>query len=323
MWTPALGRLGVKMKKIIILLVMSLFVVFSTAAQTDKDYNNFINVVKKELKEIHIQNYEEHFKEQYFIIKEENDYFDVGTEVGLTNLYNICSQNDKSQWKNIIKNHFSQVKISRDEEKAILPKLEKFETGKEYLKLRIYPIDYKDQISKSSIFESSMDDYISVVVIDFPSTIKNLTKEYLEKWNLSEKEILEIAKENTLKNNKEEFEEYKISDTFSVSVMLSDTNIFVTSSIYDLNKKYNSISKYGAFVAIPNRYGIILKNINKETINNDIVQMMGLVNYMYQQGPGSITNTIYWFDGKHFFKVIHNPSKGMLKLPDELIEILK
>ena len=51
--------------------------------------------------------------------------------------------------------------------------------------------------------------------------------------------------------------------------------------------------------------------------------MMGLVNYMYQQGPGSITNTIYWFDGKHFFKVIHTPSKGMLKLPDELIEILK
>ncbi|MBO6130452.1 MAG: hypothetical protein J6P28_00665, partial [Treponema sp.] len=82
------------MKKIIILLVMSLFVVFSTAAQTDKNYNNFINVVKKELKEIHIQNYEEHFKEQYFIIKEENDYFDIGTEVGLTNLYNICSQND-------------------------------------------------------------------------------------------------------------------------------------------------------------------------------------------------------------------------------------
>ena len=323
MWTPALGRLGVKMKKIIILLVMSLFVVFSTAAQTDKDYNNFINVVKKELKEIHIQNYEEHFKEQYFIIKEENDYFDVGTEVGLTNLYNICSQNDKSQWKNIIKNHFSQVKISRDEEKVILPKLENFETGKEYLKLRIYPIDYKDQISKSSIFESNMDDYISVVVIDFPSTIKNLTKEYLEKWNLSEKEILEIAKENTLKNNKEEFEEYKISDTFSVSVMLSDTNIFVTSSIYDLNKKYNLISKYGAFVAIPNRYGIILKNINKETVNNDILQMTGLVNYMYQQGPGSITNTIYWFDGKHFFKVIHNPSKGMLKLPDELIKILK
>ena len=93
----------------------------------------------------------------------------------MTNLYNICSQNDKSQWKNIIKNHFSQVKISRDEEKAILPKLEKFETGKEYLKLRIYPIDYKDQISKSSIFESSTDDYISVVVIDFPSTAKNLT----------------------------------------------------------------------------------------------------------------------------------------------------
>ena len=311
------------MKKGIISLVMSLFIVFSTAAQTDKNYNNFINIVKKELKEIHIQNYEEHFKEQYFIIKEKNDYFDVGTEVGLTNLYNICTQNDKSQWKKIIKDYFSQVKVSRDEEKGIIPKLEKFETAKEYLKLRIYPIDYKEQISKSSIFESDTDDYISVVVLDFPSAIRNLTKEYTEKWNLSEKEIFEVAKENTLKNNKEEFEEYKITDTFSVSVMLSDTNIFVTSSIYDLNKKCNSISKYGAFVAIPNRYGIVLKNVNKETINNDIVQMMGLVNYMYQQGPTSITNTIYWFDGNNFFKVIHDPSKGLIKLPDELMKVLK
>ncbi len=311
------------MKKGIISLVMSLFIVFSTAAQTDKNYNNFINIVKKELKEIHIQNYEEHFKEQYFIIKEENDYFDVGTEVGLTNLYNICTQNDKSQWKKIIKDYFSQVKVSRDEEKSILPKLEKFETAKEYLKLRIYPIDYKEQISKSSIFESDTGDYISVVVLDFPSAIRNLTKEYTEKWNLSEKEIFEVAKENTLKNNKEEFEEYKITDTFSVSVMLSDTNIFVTSSIYDLNKKCNTISEYGAFVAIPNRYGIVLKNVNKETINNDIVQMMGLVNYMYQQGPTSITNTIYWFDGNNFFKVIHDPSKGLIKLPDELMKVLK
>ena len=50
---------------------------------------------------------------------------------------------------------------------------------------------------------------------------------------------------------------------------------------------------------------------------------MGLVNYMYQQGPGSITNSIYWFDGKQFYKVIHDPSKGMIKLPDKLMKILK
>ena len=105
--------------------------------------------------------------------------------------------------------------------------------------------------------------------------------------------------------------------------MLSNTNIFITSSIYDLNKKYKDLSEYGAFVAIPNRYGIILKNINKETLNNDIVQLIGLVNYMYQQGPGSITDTIYWFDGKQYYKVIHNASKGMITLPDKLVQKLK
>ena len=314
---------GERMKKRLLVVIMYSFVLFSIAAQSTKDYTIFLNIVKKELKEIHIQNYEEHFNEQYFIIKEKNDYFDVDTEVGLTNLYNICVQNDKSQWESIIKDHFSQVKNGRAEEKEILPKLEKIETGKEYLKIRLYPIDYKKQISKSSITDCSMDDYIGVVVIDFPSAVKALSNEYVKKWSITEKEILKIAKENTLKNNTEKFEVYKISDTFSVSIMLSNTNIFITSSIYDLNKKYKDLSEYGAFVAIPNRYGIILKNINKETLNNDIVQLIGLVNYMYQQGPGSITDTIYWFDGKQFYKVIHNVSKGMIKLPDKLVQKLK
>jgi len=317
------GAKGERMKKRLLVVIMYSFVLFSIAAQSTKDYTIFLNIVKKELKEIHIQNYEEHFNEQYFIIKEKNDYFDVDTEVGLTNLYNICVQNDKSQWESIIKDHFSQVKNGRAEEKEILPKLEKIETGKEYLKIRLYPIDYKKQISKSSIIDCSMDDYIGVVVIDFPSAVKALSNEYVKKWSISEKEILKIAKENTLKNNTEKFEVYKISDTFSVSIMLSNTNIFITSSIYDLNKKYKALSEYGAFVAIPNRYGIILKNINKETLNNDIVQLIGLVNYMYQQGPGSITDTIYWFDGKQFYKVIHNASKGMITLPDKLVQKLK
>jgi len=317
------GAKGERMKKRLLVVIMYSFVLFSIAAQSTKDYTIFLNIVKKELKEIHIQNYEEHFNEQYFIIKEKNDYFDVDTEVGLTNLYNICVQNDKSQWESIIKDHFSQVKNGRTEEKEILPKLEKIETGKEYLKIRLYPIDYKKQISKSSITDCSMDDYIGVVVIDFPSAVKALSNEYVKKWSITEKEILKIAKENTLKNNTEKFEVYKISDTFSVSIMLSNTNIFITSSIYDLNKKYKDLSEYGAFVAIQNRYGIILKNINKETLNNDIVQLIGLVNYMYQQGPGSITDTIYWFDGKQFYKVIHNASKGMITLPDKLVQKLK
>mgnify|MGYP000971429415 CR=1 FL=1 len=187
------------MKKRLLIAILCSFVLFSIAAQSTKDYTIFLNIVKKELKEIHIQNYEEHFNEQYFIIKEKNDYFDIGTEVGLTNLYNVCVQNDKSQWKSIIKDYFSQIKKGRAEEKEILPKLEKIETAKEYLRIRLYPIDYKKKISQSSITDCSTDDYIGVVVIDFPSAVKALSNEYIKKWSITEKEILKIAKENGLK----------------------------------------------------------------------------------------------------------------------------
>lgn len=311
------------MKKRIIIFAMSLFVLFTAAAQSTRSYNRFVDNVKKELEEINIKNYEDHFDEQYFIIKEENEYFDVGTEVGVSNLYSVCVQSGRVQWEKTIKAFFSQVKKIRAEEKEIISKLEDFETGKEYLKIRIYPIDYKDKISGTSIFESIVDDSISVVVIDFPSAVKFLSTEYEKKWGVDSKEIFEVAKENTLKNNTEEFEDFEISKNFSVSVMFSETNIFITSSIYDLNKKCKSISGYGALVALPNRYGIILKNIEKESINSDIVEMMMLVNYTYQQGPGSISNSIYWFDGKNFYKVLHDQSQEIIKFPDELINVLK
>ncbi len=310
------------MKKKIILFLICLFSLLPVFGQSDKDYKYFVSIVKSELKELKIGKYEDHFNDQYFTVKEKNDYFDIGSEIGLTNLYNICSQSDKSNWKNIVKGHFEQLKQTRQEEKEFLPKLETFNTGKDCIKIRLYPNEYKEKFSQTSIIDSSNEDYIGIVVIDFPSGVKNLTKEYISKWSTDEKEILQAAIKNTIKDNTELFEEYKISDSFSISVMLSDENIYVTSSVYNLAQKH-SISKYGAFVGLPNRYGILLKDIDRETVNTDIVQMANLINYMYQQGPGSITNTVFWFDGTKFYKVIHDPSKGMIKLPDELVKLLK
>lgn len=307
------------MKRKILVLMLMIAICMPLFAKSNKEYNEFINIVKKELKNINIKNYEDHFSEEYFIIKDENDYFEVGTEVGLSNLYSICLQNNKSEWKNIVKNHFAYIKQTKADEKLINPKLEKFETGKEFLKIRIYSSELKDEYSKSSIIDFFNDDFIGVVVIEYPSAIKSLPKEYVGKWSLTEKQIIDYAVKNTLKNNKESFENYKISDTFDISILLSDSNIFITSSIYDL--KINS--EYGSFVAIPNRYGILVKNINKKSINNDIVQMLDLVDYIYQQGPGSITNTVFWYDGKKYYKIIHDKSKGMVKLPDELVKLLK
>jgi len=309
--------------KIILSIFLSLILTINVSAQMKNNYNEFIESVKKELSQIKIMSYEEHFNEQYFIVNEQNEYFDIGGQIGLTNLYNICNQNDKSNWSEIINQHFELMKNTKKEEKDILPILENLESARMYIKFRIYPMDYLNYVEKSSIFDSRFTDFIGVVVIDLPSSVKNLDKSYLSKWSIGESEIIKLALDNTLKSNQETFEAYPISKSFIVNTLMSDENIFITSCVYDLISKSIPLGSFGSFVAIPNRLGIVTKTIEKKTLNTDLFQMISLVNYMYEQGPGSITNEIFWFNGKTLFRIDHNQEKKSIKLPQELVELIK
>ena len=44
---------------------------------------------------------------------------------------------------------------------------------------------------------------------------------------------------------------------------------------------------------------------------------------MYNAGPGSITNTVYWYNGKDIFPIKHNAAKKSIQLPNELVNKLR
>jgi len=307
------------MKKYI--AIVGLILAVSVSAQTNNNYKKFIESLKKELSQI--ANYEEHFDERYLIFTEENDYFYTGVRIDLTNLYNNCSQEDENEWSMIIRQHLEQGKKIRLEEKEVTPMLEKLETAIKYLKFRIYSIDYLTQADRNSIIDSRFTDFIGVVVVDFPSGVKNLEKSYLSKWSISDSEIIKLAIDNTLKSNHEKFEESTSGNAFKINTLFSDENIFITSSVYDLVSKNIPLGTLGSLVAIPNRMGIVTKPVEKKTFFSDLLQLIGLANYMYEQGPVSITNVVYWFNGKTLQKIEHNKKRKSIKLPLELEELLK
>jgi hypothetical protein len=106
--------------------------------------------------------------------------------------------------------------------------------------------------------------------------------------------------------------------------MTSDTNIFLSTDVLGLKVKNTPVGKFGAFVSVPNRINmpvLVLDDLNK--INVLTMEFMGLTQYMYKLGPGSISDEFFWYDGERLYPVQNDRSKGAIKLPDELIKRMK
>ncbi len=81
---------------------------------------------------------------------------------------------------------------------------------------------------------------------------------------------------------------------------------------------------YGTLVGVPNRMTIVAMALSsKQLINNTVTEFMGLLTYMYQQGPGSISDNVYWNYGKDLSEIQIDRSSGKITLPEKLTGMLK
>ncbi len=293
--------------------------------QTDQpDYSAFIKEVRAQVIHLGFGKIEDHMQEGYFIVLEDNPYVDKDSHIGLSNLYDICRQDKIERWPAIINGFFGQLKRKREEQAKVKPLLERYQTALAFLKVRIYPTEQLQSFQKSSIIDDKKLGFFGVVVVDYPSGIANLDMTYAAKWHTSPNDVLSQALKNTMSQNSEKFEEYDFKDGLRVSLLTSDTNPYITTSIYDLSNKGMPTATYGTLVGVPNRMTIVAMALSsKQLINNTVTEFMGLLTYMYQQGPGSISDNVYWNYGKDLSEIQIDRSSGKITLPEKLTGMLK
>ncbi|HUI72212.1 MAG TPA: hypothetical protein VL354_16955 [Spirochaetia bacterium] len=294
------------------------------AQATQPGYDSFLSVVRAQVSKLGIGKIEDHMAEGYFIVLKDNPYADKNAQIGLSNLYDICKQEAPERWPAIIQGFFAQLKKKKEEQARIRPLLEKFETADKVLKVRVYPAEQLRVFQKSSIVDDTQPGYLGVVVVDYPSGIANLDASYPARWHMKAQDVFSQALKNTVGENKETFEEYDFRDGLKVSLLSSDTNPYVTTSIYDLANTGIPVGEYGTLVGIPNRMTIVAMALpRKELVRSMIMELMGLVSYMYAQGPGSISDNMYWYNEGSLSLIQKDRTTGAITLPQKLADSIK
>jgi hypothetical protein len=293
-------------------------------SQNDSKKEQIVQNIVSVLTDLGFTQYISHFEQNYLVSTTDNEFASKDTQIGLDNLISICDQSDINEWTNIIRDHFMRIKSIKKEKDNLEPEMQNYETALQYLKIRIYPIDYYDIMSKFAILRKNDLGFLEAIVVDYPSTVESLKTEYLKKWDISENNIFNDVTKQTIDDIPEMFEKYEFKYNSNIYLLSSDTNIFVSTSILDLKVKAAPVGKYGSFVSIPNRVNVpVLELTDKTTINGLTVEFMMLTKYMYDKGPGSITSNIYWYDGVKLYLVEINKINGSIKLPDKLTDMIK
>lgn len=249
---------------------------------------------------------------------------DFGLDVlGLSNVAQVCRQDNPKNYNNIVSGHFDamiRANIFANEFKMIVHDVNKI---KKYIGVRLYANDYVSHVGKEcTMGKEFIGDIYAMLVFDLPDSIISILPEQAEKWGKNLNELFDIGLQN-IKNNypldisQQQFNEFEIW-------FIQGEHFFAPNIIFDLKNHPKLIGSKGSLIAIPHRHSVIIYPIeNIETltaINHLIPTIFG----MYAEGPGSISNCLFWYIDGNFENLPYTIKDDKVQFfpPDNFVDLL-
>lgn len=305
------------------LITLLCILTFNLFSQNDKDWKKFTKILDNELSQIPFGKIEKHYEEGFFICLEENEYSEKDGQIGLSSLFALCFEKSKSECHVIIQDYFERFRLSNIENKYIQSKISDFDFMKSYLAIRVYPKEWSEYF-KDAIIDESIEGLISVVIINSTYSAVSLSKDKISSWSKTEEEVLKLAKENTLQLIPEEFEfaqKSKYDD--KIYLIASDTNIFLSSALINLEEQNIPNGKFGTLISVPNFSAVVAIPISsKQNLDEKTLDFMGLTNYMFESNETKpLSDNLYWYYENKIYLIEKDEVNKKLLLPKKLKEL--
>lgn len=245
-------------------------------------------------------------------------------KMGLLNVVQKCALAAPKEWKNVIREHFDNLLAATDEFEKVSEQANAYAQATGLLAVRIWPRDYADSLGYDKlIYRTDLEDTVSVLVFDLPTSIRNVTPGDVAGWQKPVDELFRVALSNTLENNPPELQAQALPDDLKVWVFLGD-NFYVASQALLLEHFPQCLGTYGAIVGIPRRQTLIAYPINSLEVLKALNYLPLIISAMDKEGPGSITPNVYWYTRGRFVNLPYELSETTYSLtpPEEFVEML-
>ncbi len=213
--------------------------------------------------------------------------------MGLLNVAQMCGRSLPAEHGDIVRNHFEMMRKSENFMEVFVNQINDFEFVRSFIGTRLYHPDHlSGQLKDKVIHKSVADGIIAMLVFDLPQTIMSVQTDQLAVWGMTAEELFEIGIHNIRENYN--FEVVDLDAGVPLKAVVQD-HFFGGNILFELERAPALLGTHGTLVAVPHRHTTMLFPIEDESMLLALQALIPMTNGMFNEGPGSISQDIYWY----------------------------
>jgi hypothetical protein len=231
----------------------------------------------------------------------DNGVIDVpseGLRIGLSNLAQVCAKTDPAKWMSLVEAQLDRsVGLAK---KPLAELIANFEAVRERIKPRFRSFGVPLGSWNSS--RAFADGLAATLVADLPDRVQEVMTTDLQRWGISDEGAWEQALKNLeLEGLPPHPQRYVLERPVRFSFYHSvGDSMFVAAQALCLAKIDSSAPRHGWLVLVPNRHHLFFAGIEDLPQCGAAVMMLSHGAPRFLDGPGSISDQLYWTDGIRF-----------------------
>lgn len=238
---------------------------------------------------------------QYFANRHERVEISAGVVVrgglhfGLENLAQLCSRVPRDEWSLAVEQHFVSLERARVEQAEWDERGVDFAWAAERLLLRVYPRDFLDD-GRADWLVHRMDlpGTATILVADLPSSVLTLKRDVVDGWGRSAEELFSLALDQLADQCPVDLEWTELVAGSLAVAVLSAEHLYAATHALRLGEWPELVGPHGTLLAVPNRHTLIAYPIEDQRVLGAVQRLVPLVQRMFEQGPGSIAEHLFW-----------------------------
>ena len=238
---------------------------------------------------------------------------------GLGNLAQRCNQEDPSRWESIVATHFTALEqmVGRDMDALAAD----FAQVRPILRVRLMPDESMGGVAVAqTVSRRPAPGMIANLVYDFPDSTATVQEDHLARWPVGADEVFDIAIANVRAEPPPAAESVD-ADGIQLRVIAGDS-FYVASRALFLDELLGGV-RDGVF-AVPNRHVLLWYPVTDLSVVEAMSPMFQIAMNLFREGPGSISDQLYWWQGGEFVHLPHTVSGKNINFvpPDDFVALL-
>lgn len=262
------------------------------------------------------------------VLKIDNGYITAKEEggeemkYGLDNIVRLLSPEPQENWESIIYTHFNKVNSS---DSHLVYYRKDYEAVKPFLKVLVKDdAILNHEFAADIIYKVDLPGTCTILVMDYDNQFRYLRKEDIIEWEASIDEIFLAALDNIAE---EEVTINQVEHEEAIEMFLFFSGDFSAAKMLQFERNAHfALGKYGSVIAIPTKGTAFVSPINHNNVIGILEILTKPVAQFFNQDPGNITTSIYWYYENTFqqFPETQSDKEGYITIgiPEALVLLI-